>query len=125
MNFFNGTVRRTGNSLSFVEDNPAATPLALPLGAQAQAQVDRPITLGLRPEDISDATADSAATAEVMVEITEPMGAETFVHLDTGATPFIARVRPTAPFTVGQKARVAFRTEKIHLFDPATGQAIY
>jgi len=124
MNFFTGTVRRAGNALSFVEDNPAATPLTLPVGAQAQAYVDRPITLGLRPEDINDATADSPTTAEVMVEITEPMGAETFVHLNTGATPFIARVRPTAHFAIGQKARVAFRTEKIHLFDPATGQAI-
>ena len=125
MNFFNGTVRRAGNSLSFVEDNPAAPPLTLPLGAQAKAYVDRPITLGLRPEDINDAATDSPTTAEVMVEITEPMGAETFVHLNTGATPFIARVRPTAHFAIGQKARIAFRTEKIHLFDPATGQAIW
>jgi multiple sugar transport system ATP-binding protein len=124
MNFFNGTVRRTGKALNFVEDNPAATPLTLPLGALAQAYVDRPIILGLRPEDISDAAADSATTAEVVVEITEPMGAETFVHLHTGATPLIARVRPTAHFTIGQKARVAFRTEKIHLFDSVTGQAI-
>ncbi|HWZ94841.1 MAG TPA: TOBE domain-containing protein, partial [Opitutaceae bacterium] len=75
-------------------------------------------------EDICDATADSAVTAEAMVEIAEPMGAETFVHLNTGATPFIARVQPTAHVAIGQKARVAFRTGKIHLFDPATGQAI-
>jgi multiple sugar transport system ATP-binding protein len=124
MNFFTGTVRRASDALSFVENNPAATPLTLPVGAQAQAYLDRPITLGLRPEDINDAASDSPTTAEVVVEITEPMGAETFVHLNTGATPFIARVRPTAHFAIGQKARVAFRTEKIHLFDPATGQAI-
>jgi multiple sugar transport system ATP-binding protein len=124
MNFFSGTVHRAGNALSFVEGNPADTPLTLPLGAQAQAYVDRPIILGLRPEDVSDATADSAATAEAMVEIAEPMGAETFVHLNTGATAFIARVRPTAHFTIGQKTKVSFRTEKIHLFDPTTGQAI-
>jgi multiple sugar transport system ATP-binding protein len=124
MNFFNGTVRRAGNSLSFVEDNRSAPPLTLPLGAQAQAYVDRPLILGLRPEDISDATADSVATAEFVVEITEPMGAETFVHLNTGATTLIARVQPTAHFTIGQKTKVAFRTERIHLFDPATGQAV-
>jgi multiple sugar transport system ATP-binding protein len=124
MNFFHGTIRRVGNSLGFVEDNPAATPLTLPVGAQAKDYVDRPIMLGLRPEDINDATTDSATTAEVMVEITEPMGAETFVHLNTGATNFIARVQPNAHFAIGQKARVAFRTGKIHLFDPATGQAI-
>ncbi|HEV8073948.1 MAG TPA: sn-glycerol-3-phosphate ABC transporter ATP-binding protein UgpC [Opitutaceae bacterium] len=124
MNFFNGTVRRAGNSLSFIEDNPAAAPLTLPLGAQAQAYVDRPVILGLRPEDISDPTADSAATAEVLVEIVEPMGAETFVHLHTGATTFIARVQPTAHVAIGQKTRVAFRTGRIHLFDPATGQAV-
>jgi multiple sugar transport system ATP-binding protein len=124
MNFFNGTVCRAGNSVNFVEDNPTAAPLTLPLGAQAQPYVDRPIILGLRPEDISDATADSAVTVEALVEIAEPMGAETFVHLNTGATTFIARVRPVGRFTSGQKARVAFCTEKAHLFDPATGQTI-
>jgi multiple sugar transport system ATP-binding protein len=124
MNFFNGTVRRAGNSVSFVEDNPSAAPLTLPLGAPAQACVDRPIVVGLRPEDICDATADSTVTAEVLVEVTEPMGAETFIHLNTGATTFVARFRPAAPVTIGQKTRVTFRPEKIFLFDPATGQAI-
>ncbi len=59
-----------------------------------------------------------------MVEITEPhWRPKLFVHLNTGATSFIARVRPTAHFTIGQKARVAFHTEKSHLFYPATGRA--
>jgi len=124
MNFFNGAVRRAGNALNFVEDNDTAAPLTLPLGAQAQSQVDRPIILGLRPEDIGDATADSAATAEVMVEIAEPMGAETYLHLNTGATAFVARVRPAGHFAIGQKAKVAFHPDKIHLFNPGTGQAI-
>jgi multiple sugar transport system ATP-binding protein len=124
MNFFHGTVHHAGNSLAFVEDNPTAPPLTLPLGARAQSHAGRPIILGLRPEDISDATADSAVTAEFVVEIAEPMGAETFVHLHTGAATLVGRFRPTANFTIGQKARVAFRTDKIHLFDPATGQAV-
>jgi len=124
MNFFKGTLCRAGNSLNFVEDNLAAAPLTLPLEARAQSPIDQPIVLGLRPEDISDPTDDSAATAEVMVEMAEPMGAETYLHLNTGATAFVARVQPAGRFTIGQKTKVAFRTAKAHLFDPATGQAI-
>jgi multiple sugar transport system ATP-binding protein len=124
MNFFRGNVRREDSTLMFVEDNPNAPPLKLPLNARAQPCLDRPVILGLRPEDIGDPTGESAAVIEARVEMAEPMGAETYLHLHTGANPLVARVRPTGHFTVGQTARIAFRSDQAHLFDPATGQAI-
>ncbi|HEX2852646.1 MAG TPA: TOBE domain-containing protein, partial [Opitutaceae bacterium] len=59
-------------------------------------------------------------TAEVTVEVSEPMGAETFLYLDTQATSFIARVRPTDRFEPNQKIKVTFQLDHAHLFDPAT-----
>ena len=49
-----------------------------------------------------------------------PMGAETLLYLSTGATSFIARVRPTDRYEVDQKVKVSFNLDKAHLFDAHT-----
>ena len=86
------------------------------------------VVFGIRPEDVHDTLTvtnpDPLRTAEVRVEVSEPMGAETLLYLDTGATSFIARVRPTDRFEVNQKVKVTFDLDHAHLFDPATEQAL-
>jgi len=128
MNFFKGTVRRAENFLDFVGDGAAGAPLALrlpdALAARAAALAGKPAILGLRPEDIGDAPAGAAPAIEARIELAEPMGAETYLHLSTGASAFVARVRPAGHFASNQTARVFFHVEKAHLFDPATGQAV-
>ncbi|HRI82724.1 MAG TPA: TOBE domain-containing protein, partial [Opitutaceae bacterium] len=57
---------------------------------------------------------------EVTVEVSEPMGAETYLYLDTGAHSFIARVRASDRFDVNQKVKITFQMDKAKLFDPAT-----
>ena len=52
------------------------------------------------------------------------MGAETYLHLDTGATSFIARVRPTERFEINRRIKVTFDVAQAHLFDPATEQVL-
>jgi multiple sugar transport system ATP-binding protein len=132
MNLFKGTIKRAGNSLTFVETNPKGTPLTLTLterlASLAASRVDQPIVFGIRPEDVQDSLTvtqpDAARTAEVTVEVSEPMGAETFLYLNTQATSFIARVRPTDRFEPNQKIKVTFRVDQAHLFDPATEQVL-
>jgi multiple sugar transport system ATP-binding protein len=130
MNFFRGTVRREGGNLLFIEDNPGR-PLSLgldeALARKAADLVGRPVVLGIRPEAISDAPAagpDGGSAAEVKVEVSEPMGPETLLYLDTGATSFVARVGPMDHFESGQRITVAFDLARAHLFDPATEQAL-
>ncbi|HYD84305.1 MAG TPA: sn-glycerol-3-phosphate ABC transporter ATP-binding protein UgpC, partial [Opitutus sp.] len=111
MNLFKGTIRRSGNALTFVETNAAATPIAVTLddtlSRKAAAYIDKPIVFGIRPENVHDtlstADADPSRTIDVKVEVSEPMGAETYLYLDTGATSFIARVRPTDRFEANQR----------------------
>ena len=132
MNLFKGTLRTAGNLLQFVETNAHTPPVTLSLNAALAAKgavcLDRPVVLGLRPENIHLADArtdlDPAHTAEVQVEISEPMGAETYLYLTTGAHGFIARVKPTDQYDTGQTVRIAFDLERAHLFDPATGSAL-
>jgi multiple sugar transport system ATP-binding protein len=133
MNFFRGTLRRSGGRLAFVEADGRGPALTLPLddalAARAAGYGDGPVILGLRPEDIHEAltlgTSDPARTAEVKIEISEPMGAETYLYLATAAaTPFIARVRATQRFAPGQSIKVNFDLARAHLFDPTTEKAI-
>ena len=54
------------------------------------------------------------------LEIAEPMGAETYLYLNTGKTSFIARVDSTATHKPGDTVHLAFAPAKLHLFDPVT-----
>ena len=127
MNFFKGAVRPAGDFINFIEDNPAGPPLTLRLpgnlSAKAIALADKPVVLGLRAEHIRDEAEGAATALEAKVEMAEPMGAETYLHLHTGANAFIARVRPAGHFVPGQTARVFFHAGQARLFDAATGKA--
>ncbi len=128
MNFFKGTLRRAAGHVSFVEDNPGGAPLTIALNealaGKSSSHIDRPVVLGIRPEAIHDSltveAAEAGLTAEVKVEVSEPMGSETLLYLDTGATSFIARVSPTDRFQAGQKVQVTFDLTHAHLFDAKT-----
>ena len=135
MNFFRGRLQKSpgpGGLLEFVEANDKAAPLRVTLDARLSAKgaghVGTDVIFGVRPEDVQDtqtATApDPAHTVEVKVEVSEPMGAETYLYLSTGATSFIARVRPTDRFDVGQLVKVTLKMESAHLFDAVTEQVL-
>jgi multiple sugar transport system ATP-binding protein len=135
MNFFRGRLERfagSGELLEFVESNEKATPIRFPLdarlSAKAVAQAGKEIIFGIRPEDVQDSATlslpDSARTIEAKVEVSEPMGAETFLYLSTGATSFVARVRPTDRFVPGQLVKVTLRLDAAHLFDATTEQVL-
>ncbi|MBS0633127.1 MAG: sn-glycerol-3-phosphate ABC transporter ATP-binding protein UgpC [Verrucomicrobia bacterium] len=132
MNFFKGTIQRAGNHLAFVETNPNGTPLRFSLtetlSRQAANHIDQPIVFGIRPENVHDTLTvtnpDPARTVEVKVEVSEPMGSETYLYLDTGATSFIARVRPTDRFDVNSRVKVTFDLDHAHLFDATTEMSL-
>ena len=56
--------------------------------------------------------ADPSGIAEVEIEVVEPMGAETYLYLNTGATPFVARVRATRRFDAEPPAEGRLRRRK-------------
>jgi len=134
MNFFRGTIRRLGAHLAFVENPlPGAAssitlPLPEPLAARAAPYLDQSIIFGLRPENLHDtltvAAPDPARTFTVRIDVAEPMGAETYLYLDSGSTPFVARVRPTDRFSAGQNVQIYFDLTHAHLFDPKTEAVI-
>ena len=77
----------------------------------------RPFRMPSRIEEVDRSRAHTRTLAE-------PMGAETFLHLQTGATAFVARVPPAGRYAADDQIDVAFDLSHAHLFDPATGQVL-
>ena len=101
-------------------------PLGPALSGKFAPHADKAIVLGVRPEHIHAITpSDSRGampTAEALLEIAEPMGAETFLHLNSGAHSFVARVAPTSSFAPNERLRIAFDLTGAHFFDAISGQ---
>jgi multiple sugar transport system ATP-binding protein len=83
------------------------------------------VVLGIRPESIHDArfSGEIAEKSEVKakVEVIEPMGSETHLHLTTGRTPFVARVEAHTKAEMNQEISMLFDMGKAHFFDCETG----
>jgi len=127
MNFLRGAVRRDAGALIFTEENSATEPVKIvldeTLAAKAAERLGQPLILGVRPENIRLAS-ETAAAAHLRIDVAEPMGAETFLHLASGAHTLIARVPPNHRFTPNQPLAVTFDLEHACLFDPASELAL-
>jgi multiple sugar transport system ATP-binding protein len=124
MNLFRGVIRPEDGTLVFAADAGGSAgwrlPLPAPIAATAGRFAGQPIVLGLRPEHVCLAPAGSTAGLPATVEISEPMGAETYVHLKAGDTPFVARI-PAGPIPPPeQPVRATFELGHAHLFDAGT-----
>src|SRR5262249_48521692 len=91
-----------------------------PVSNNLNAYIDRAVVLGCRPEDISISHNGICA----QVEVIEPMGAETYLYLNTGAHSLIARVPPHERPAIGQRLNIVFDMRKCCFFDAATEQTI-
>ena len=85
--------------------------------------VDKEVILGIRPENIHDEEMflSNAKTGiiEASVEVTEMLGAETFLDLTCENIPLTARVSPRCTARPQDVVKLALDPNKIHLFDAA------
>ena len=136
MNFFDGTVIEKGTALVFQEaarDSAAALkPMILQLDAAfappLRSYIGKPVVFGIRPEHItcgppqSDTPPERAVQA--VVEVIQPLGSETYLHLAGHARSFVARVPATDRVTPNQQLSLTCDLRHAHFFDPASGKAI-
>ncbi|SHH96122.1 ABC transporter ATP-binding protein [Clostridium grantii] len=82
------------------------------------------IILGIRPENMdNDAEFLSKHPGTIVnakVEVTELMGAETFIYATIEEKAFTIRVNGSSSAKAGDTIKVAFNEEKIHIFDKET-----
>ena len=133
MNFFKGVLLQKGDMLYFAEQNgrnisAAQTILRVdaPQNSRLAGYVGNPVVLGVRPENIANSLDESQRENGVAatVELVEPMGAETWLHLSTGAHRFIARVPAANKSAVNDQVSLTFDMAKAHFFDPVSELAV-
>jgi multiple sugar transport system ATP-binding protein len=157
MNFLSATLHRderdhfslTSGRLTL--SLPDAVPVARPALA---SYLDRPIVVGIRPEDMEDAEIGGNEAGRVLdatTELVEPLGSDLMVHLSVDApqasgiddiaelaeetgeglaiaedrATVVARFNPRSHVKVGDAIQVAVATERLHFFDASTGQAVW
>ena len=90
--------------------------------------VDREVCLGIRPESVHDEPAYLATAqtgiVDADVEITEMMGAETYLYLKCAGNSITARVQPSSTARPGDTIKVGLDPNRIHLFDKETERTI-
>ncbi|WGW06002.1 ABC transporter ATP-binding protein [Tropicibacter oceani] len=82
------------------------------------------VILGVRPEDIADATlrgAEAAQEAECLIDMVEPAGADTFAVMKLGGKHVTARLHSETTAKPGEAKTLAFDLGKVSYFAPETG----
>jgi len=118
MNFLAGTLERAGAGFAFRSEG-ADLPLPAAWTEKLAPVAGGEVTLGIRPEDLGSTTAENSPSPpklRAMVDVTEPMGSETYVYLKVGPNMLVSRVDAHRVFTVGQAADLAVAIDRVHVF---------
>ena len=123
MNFFNGHIEKEDGKL-FFKTATISIPLPKEWYAKAEAYINKDIVFGVRPEEIGSERAEldpNSPRIKAKVEVMEPMGAETYLYLDTGdKSSCIARIDAHRHAIIGQEVDLAVSLSTAHLFDKET-----
>lgn len=130
MNFLDVVLKKDGEIYSidaktFQMDIPAEKAASIKSLGQ---YMGKEVILGIRPEDIEDASIVGSDPrfdfVEADVDVTEPMGAEVNAYFSSGENSFIARLDATTTAKDGSSLKVGFNMGKIHFFDKDTEEVI-
>jgi multiple sugar transport system ATP-binding protein len=101
----------------------------IPEKADMQVREEMDVVMGLRTEDF---TIDNGNTAfpdnwkvKGVVEVVEPLGGETHMHMNFQGVTFITKAEGRHIFQAGQTLCMAMNLNHLHLFDAGTSQSIY
>jgi len=127
MNFFDAKIRKADKE-AFVEMNGFSMKIPANKAEKYMAYDGKPVIFGIRPEDIHNPeflpSNINAAEVEAKVDIIELMGNEINLNLVSGTHNYVARVDPRTRFTIGEKVKLVFNMDNLHIFDPSLDSEI-
>ena len=129
MNFLDGELMRENGNLYF---DMGHTRLLLPweiLSKIDEESIGKDVVMGIRPEHIHDDAGFLSRfekySIDMIVDVVEMMGAETFLYLTLGDNNLVARVDPRSCARPGDSIKVCFETDRMHLFDKETTKSMF
>lgn len=121
MNFLNGTV---DNGQIQIGDVSIKLPEDKAKMLHDNGYNNKEVILGIRPEDIYDATAKpelpTDTNVDITVEVAELMGSETVVYGDVNGQNIVSRIDARTGIVAGSKLNLHFDMNNSHYFNPET-----
>jgi multiple sugar transport system ATP-binding protein len=129
MNFIDAKVEEKGGKVVLIfGDDEVVLPEDRAAVVKKGGYVGKDVIMGIRPEDIDDSEDFIARHQESVisaaVEVTELMGAETYIYMLKGKSNIIARVNGSSKAKAGDVLKIALDTSKIHVFDKETENTV-
>ncbi len=120
MNFIKGKIASV-NGLKFFSENKT---LQISVGEELFSKfIDKNVTLGIRPENISDEI-NSASGIKVKLDVVEQMGNEVFIHFGIDGKNLIARLKPKENFAAGAEIELSLQHDNLFFFEGESGNRI-
>jgi multiple sugar transport system ATP-binding protein len=129
MNLIHGTLKLERDRIRFceIEGGTIEATFTATERTAAKELIGKAVILGVRPEDIEVAKFSpnerktAAPALRALVEIVEPMGAATNLHLQTGAHTLVCRTQQMLDrHEAGHRLQFEIDVSKAHLFDPVS-----
>ena len=125
MNLLQGRLRREagGRLACMLEDQ--AVPVPERDRRHLDGRADRPVVLGIRPEDVFEASGAPARTSLYLrVRTVELLGRENIIYAECGSQSVTVRAPHHFRPASGETVLVSFDPERLHWFDPESGESL-
>jgi multiple sugar transport system ATP-binding protein len=127
MNLVPGRIVKENGALMIRFNDRLSIPVPEKEGVSLQEEAD--IVMGLRTEDftLDNGNGNFPESWKVTgtVDVVEPLGGETHMHMNFKGVTFIAKSEGRRVFEAGQQLKMAMNLNHLHLFDSETNQSIY
>ncbi len=124
MNFLNMTVKKEADG-TYVEEGTFRLKVTDAQAKFLQPYEGKDVTFGIRPEDVEFShTPVDGKTIDGAVNVVEPLGSETQVHVATSKANVVGKIDPSITPTVGEKVSLVVDMEKARFFDAETEMRI-
>jgi multiple sugar transport system ATP-binding protein len=125
MNFFKCRLEARGDRLAVVLGDGTALPVPASRTARYAGHVGRELEFGLRPEHITEQRErPDTVDIKVPVEVVEPMGMETLLHVLVAGAEVTARIDPASTPRPGETATLSLGMAHMHLLDLESGKVL-
>jgi multiple sugar transport system ATP-binding protein len=132
MNLLKGKLEKRADGLWFVEAIPANEKYRAVLKLESRMAsglgeyAGKPVVFGIRPEDVEEREGApvAGATIQAAVDVSEPMGADTMLYVESGGHTLIARTKGYRHHVPDEEIQLVLDMTKAHIFDAETEQSL-
>jgi multiple sugar transport system ATP-binding protein len=127
MNLMDGEIKKAGSGLQV--SFPSGLNVPIPEKDGSDIKAGQKVVMGLRTEDVflseSGSEVSDAWKFDAVVEVTEPLGSETHMHLNVNGLKITGRCEGRQIVNPGEKIKLSFNLNHLHIFDAASTKSVY